>query len=242
EFCRVAITLKPTSDSDIKVEVWMPTRNWNGNFQAAGNGGLAGSIGFAAMAGFVRDGYAAAGTNTGHEGMTGEFIIGHSAKLKDYAYRAFHEMTVASKALVKAYYGNGPKLSVLNNSGGGGRQAMSEAQRYPEDYDAIAVPGTVDVYATRLHFGQTWVYEATHKTPESYSPPAKYPAIHLAALEKCDALVDGVKDGIIDDPSSCVFDPKVIECKGADNNTCLTPAQVEAARMIYTPPTHSRTK
>ena len=114
EFCRIAITLKPTSDSDIKVEVWLPTKRWNGNFQAAGNGGLAGSIGFAAMAGFLRDGYAAAGTDTGHEGMTGEFIIGHPEKLKDYAYRAFHEMTVASKAIIKAYYGSGPKLSVLN--------------------------------------------------------------------------------------------------------------------------------
>ncbi len=242
EFCRVAVTAKPTSDSDIKVEVWLPTKTWNGNFQAAGNGGLAGSIGFAAMAGFVRDGYAAAGTDTGHEGMTGEFIIGHPEKLKDYAYRAFHEMTVASKTIIKAHYGNGPKLSVLNNSGGGGRQAMSEAQRYPGDYDAIAVPGTVDVYATRLHFGQAWVYEATHKTPGSYIPPEKYPAIHLAALNKCDDSVDGVKDGLIDNPLNCAFDPKVIECKGTDSVECLTPPQVEAARMIYTPPVNPRTK
>jgi feruloyl esterase len=242
EFCRVAATLKPTSDSDIKMEIWMPTAGWNGNFQAAGNGGLAGSIGFAAMGGFVRNGFAAAGTDTGHEGMTGEFIIGHPEKLKDYAYRAFHEMTATSKAVIAAYYGNGPKLSVLNNSGGGGRQALSEAERYPADYDVIAVPGTIDVYATKLHFGQTWVYEATHKTQASHIPPEKYPAIHRAALDKCDALVDGVKDGLIDNPASCAFDPKVIECKGTDSPTCLTPAQVEAARMIYTPVTHSRTK
>src|SRR5438034_491131 len=91
EFCRVAATLKPTSDSDIKIEVWMPTSGWNGNLQAAGNGGLAGSIGFAAMGGFVRTGFAATGTDTGHEGMNGEFIPGHPEKLKDYAYRAFHE-------------------------------------------------------------------------------------------------------------------------------------------------------
>jgi feruloyl esterase len=143
---------------------------------------------------------------------------------------------------VKAYYGEGPKLSVLNNAGGGGRQAVKEAQRYPEDYDVIAVPGTVDVYSTRLHFGQTWVWEATHKSPAHYIPPEKYPAIHQAALNQCDALVDGVKDGLIDRPDTCKFDPKVIECKGADNNTCLTPAQVEAARMIYSPPVHSRTK
>ena len=97
EFCRVAATLKPSSDSDIKIEIWMPTSAWNGNLQAAGNGGLAGSIGFAAMAGFVRAGFAATGTDTGHEGMNGEFIAGHPEKLKDYAYRAFHEMTVASK-------------------------------------------------------------------------------------------------------------------------------------------------
>jgi feruloyl esterase len=242
EFCRVAATLKPTGDSDIKIEVWLPASGWNGNLQAAGNGGMAGSIGFAAMGGFVRNGFAAAGTDTGHVGMTGEFIAGHPEKLKDYAYRAFHEMTVAAKAIVKAYYGSAPKLSVLNNSGGGGRQALMEAQRYPDDYDAIAVPGTIDVYATKLHFGQAWVYAATHKTEASYIPPEKYRAIHQAALEKCDALVDRVKDDIIDNPSSCTFDPKVIECKGADGPACLTPAQVEAARMIYTPPTNPRTK
>ena len=100
-----------------------------GNFQAAGNGGMAGSIGFAAMGGFLRSGYAAAGTDTGHEGMTGEFIIGHPEKLKDYAHRAFHEMTVTSKAVIAAYYGNGPKLSVLNNSGGGGSSIPGPASR-----------------------------------------------------------------------------------------------------------------
>src|ERR1041385_7457232 len=239
---RVTATLKPTSDSDIKIEVWLPTSGWNGNLQAAGNGGMAGSIGYAAMGGFVRNGFAAAGPDTGHVGMTGGFIIGHPEKLKDYSYRAFHEMTVASKSMIKAYYGNAPKLSVLNNSGGGGRQALMEAQRYPEDYDAIAVPGTIDVYATKLHFGQAWVYAATHKTEASYIPPEKYPAIHQAALDKCDALIDGVKDGIIDNPASCGFDPKIIECRGADGPACLTPAQVEAARTIYTPPTNPRTK
>jgi feruloyl esterase len=131
EFCRVAATLKPTSDSDIKIEVWLPASRWNGNFQAAGNGGMAGSIGYAAMGGFVRNGFAAAGTDTGHVGMTGEFIIGHPEKLKDYAYRAFHEMTVTSKAVIQAYYGSAPKLSVLNNSGGGGRQALMEARSTP---------------------------------------------------------------------------------------------------------------
>lgn len=240
-FCRVAATLKPSDDSDIKIEVWLPATGWNGNFQAAGNGGWGGSINFAEMANFLRSGFATASTDTGHQGSNASFALGHPEKLKDFGYRAFHEMTVDAKAMIAAYYGNGPRLSFLNQCGGGSRETLAEVQRFPADYDAVGVIG-FDGYKTSLHFGQIWVYQATHKEPASYIPPEKYPMIHQAVLDKCDALVDGVKDGLIDNPPGCPFDPKEIQCKEGDGPNCLTAAQVEAARTIYTPVTNPRTK
>jgi feruloyl esterase len=93
-FCRVAATLKPSSDSDIKIEVWLPSTNWNGKFQPVGNGGWAGTISYGAMANALRNGYATTSTDTGHVGGNGRFIQGHPEKLVDFGYRSVHEMTV----------------------------------------------------------------------------------------------------------------------------------------------------
>jgi len=136
EFCRVAATLTPSSDSDIKIEVWLPVSGWNGKFQAVGNGGWNGSIPYAALANAVIAGYATVGTDTGHVGNTSAFALGHPEKLIDFGHRAVHEMTVAAKAIA-AYYGNGPRLSYWNGCSNGGRQGLMEAQRYPADYDGI---------------------------------------------------------------------------------------------------------
>ena len=245
-FCRVAATLKPTSDSDIKIEVWLPTSGWNGKFQPSGNGCFGGAINYGAMANHIRTGSATAGTNGGHDSDAGcaagagAFVFGHPEKLKDFAERSFHEMTVDAKTLISAYYGNGPKLSFLDECGGGSRQALTEIQRFPDDYDAVAAGG-LDGHSTHHVLGQLWVWQATHKDEASYIPPAKYPIIHRAAVEVCDAR-DGVKDGVISDPTRCKFDPGILECKGGDAASCLTAPQVEAARKIYTAPANPRTK
>ena len=110
-FCRVAATVKPTTDSDIKVEVWMPASGWNGKFEAVGNGGWAGTISYPAMAQAIARGYATTSTDTGHSTPGGSFALGHPEKLTDYAYRSEHEMTVKAKAIVKAFYGNAPTRS-----------------------------------------------------------------------------------------------------------------------------------
>ncbi len=142
-FCRVAATLKPTSDSDIKIEVWLPSvasakeGGWNGKFQAVGNGGWAGSISYPALAQAVAHGYASASTDTGHTGNTAAFAPGHPEKVIDMGYRAVHQMTVEAKAIIDAFYGTGPKVSFWNGCSLGGRQGITEAQRYPADYDAI---------------------------------------------------------------------------------------------------------
>ena len=232
-FCRVAATLTPSIDSDIKVEVWLPASGWNGKFQAVGNGGWAGVISYAALAQAVTAGYAAASTDTGHAGNTGAFALGHPEKVIDFGYRAVHEMTVQAKAITNAYYSSAPTLSFWNGCSLGGRQGITEAIRYPADFNAI-VAGAPAVNAMYLHGARMAISRAVHRSPESYIPPEKYPLIHNAALDACDAL-DGVKDGVIENPLMCHFDPKVLACKDADGPSCLTSAQAETARALYAP-------
>ena len=233
EFCRVAATLRPTSDSDIKIEVWLPASNWNGKFQAVGNGGWAGSISYAAMASALSAGYATASTDTGHSTPGASFAMNHPEKLVDYGHRAVHEMTVQAKALIAAFYGDAPKLALWNGCSTGGRQGVIEASMYPADYDAI-IAGATPVTTPHLHGVRLQFNRMVHRTGESYIPPEKYAAIHEAALKACDAL-DGVTDGVIDSPNRCTFDPKVLACSGADSPACLTPPQVETARAMYAP-------
>src|SRR5947207_2459902 len=134
-FCRVAITLKPSTDSDIKIEVWLPVSAWNMKFQAVGNGGWTGSIPHAALAAGLQRGYATAATDTGHEGGSGSFALGHPEKLIDFADRAVHEMTVKAKAIVTSFYSGAPRLSYWQGCSSGGKQGLKEAQRYPDDYN-----------------------------------------------------------------------------------------------------------
>jgi feruloyl esterase len=238
-FCRVAATLMPSPDSDIKVEVWMPASGWNGKFEAVGNGGWAGNISYPALAQAVGAGYAAASTDTGHTGNSAAFALGHPEKLVDFGYRAVHEMTVQAKQIVDAFYGGRPTISFWNGCSLGGRQGITEAQRYPADFDAI-VAGAPAVNSMLLHSVRMALNLQVHATTENYIPPEKYPMIHNAVLEACDAL-DGVKDGVLELPTRCRFDPKVLECKGADGPNCLTRPQVETAEALYSPVKHPRT-
>jgi feruloyl esterase len=234
-FCRVSATLTPSSDSDIKIEVWLPaTSRWNGKFQAVGNGGWAGSISYAALAGAVSAGYATASTDTGHVGNSGAFALGHPEKVTDFAYRSVHEMTIRAKAVIDAFYGTRPTLSIWNGCSQGGRQGITEAVRYPTDFDGV-IAGAPAVNWIHLHAGRMAINRAVNATPASVIPPAKYPVLHRAALAACDAR-DGVTDGVIENPGACTFDPGTLACSaasGQDQSACLTPAQVESARKMY---------
>src|SRR5438094_615087 len=160
-FCRVAATVKPTPDSDIKIEVWLPASNWNGKFEAVGNGGWNGNIDQNALATGLRRGYATASTDTGHEGGGGPWMQ-RPEKLIDFGYRAVHEMAVKAKAIVAAYYGNGPQLSYFNGCSAGGRQALKEAQRFPEDFDGI-IAGAPALNTTGRAAFSMYVAQAMHK-------------------------------------------------------------------------------
>jgi feruloyl esterase len=225
------MTIAPSKDSDIKSEVWLPLSGWNGKFQEVGNGGWNGDIQYGALADALQRGYVAASTDTGHAGGSVNFVVDHPEKVIDFAYRAVHEMTVAAKAVAAGYYGKPVKHSYFNGCSTGGRQAMAEAQRYPGDYDGI-ISGDPDLNASRIHEAQLFAGWVAHTNDISYIPPAKYAALHAAALEACDAL-DGVKDGVIEDPTKCRFDPGTVACKGADGPTCLTAAQVDTAKKTY---------
>jgi hypothetical protein len=243
-FCRLQGVIRPTPDSEIDFEVWMPTSGWNGKYLGVGNGGLAGSINYRAATGSnspdlaqaLASGYAASSTDTGHKAVVtdADWSMGHPEKLIDYGYRAVHETAEKSKAIVRAFYGRDPHESYFSSCSNGGRQALMEAERYPADYNGI-VAGDAAYFVTHLTYDWIWNMQALMKNPASYIPPSKLPSIEAAVLATCDAI-DGLKDGVIGEPTRCHFDPAILLCKGADSNTCLTQLQVEALNKIYAGP------
>lgn len=229
--CRVAATLTPSADSHIEMELWLPTENWNGKFLAVGNGGWAGSISLDAMAPALRRGYATASNDTGHKGGSASFVVGHPEKLIDFGYRAMHEMAVRSKEIIQAFYKRGPQLSYYQGCSTGGRQGMMEAQRFPEDFDAI-IAGAPVHNMVHLNVSQVALQVDMLKNPARLVPPEKRTLFANAVVAACDQQ-DGVKDGIVSEPRACKFDPAVLACKPGDGPGCLTAAQVENARSAY---------
>src|SRR5262249_34765412 len=189
-FCRVRATLPPSADSDMKAEVWLPAAGWNGKYEAVGGGGWAGAISYPAMAAAVAAGYATSSTDTGHSGGNADFALGHPEKLVDFGYRAIHETTAFARPVIDAFYGTGAKLAFFNGCSTGGRQAITEAQRYPADFDAI-VAGASAWDGMRMHALRVAVNQAVNRNADGVIPPAKLPMVHAAVLEACDAL-DGV--------------------------------------------------
>lgn len=229
-FCRVAATLKPSADSDIKIEVWLPLNDWNKNYRGQGNGGFAGAIGYDAMAEAIKLGYATAGTDTGHTGNDAAWALGHPEKVIDFGWRAIHEMTTSAKAIIQNFYGEAAKRSYFSSCSNGGRAALMEAQRFPDDYDGI-IAGAPANYWTRL-LTAGMLLQAITLNGDGYIPASKLPAIAAAVLNACDAQ-DGLKDGLLNDPRQCRFDPAVLICKNGDADSCLTEAQAQTIKAIY---------
>lgn len=241
--CIVKAIARPTTDSEIKIEIWLPVSGWNGKYMQAGNGGWAGGIPVASLANAIQRGYAAAGTNGGHdtghpEGPAG-WAIGHPEKLIDFGHRALHETAVQAKAIISAFYTKQASRSYFFGCSDGGREALMEAQRYPEDFNGIIAGAPANDWSN--HFtGFVWNEQALLKSPGSVIAPENLAAIQKAVLAACDAN-DGVRDGLIEDPRTCRFDPAVLTCKGAENMECLTEPQVVALKKIYDGPKNPRT-
>ena len=228
--CQVAIVMRPSSDSHIEAEVWLPA-DWNGKFQAVGNGGWAGTISYPAMTRALQEGYATASTDTGHKGGNSAFAIGHPEKLIDFGYRAVHEMTVQSKAIINAYYKRTPRFSYWNGCSTGGRQGLMAAQRYPDDFDAILAGAPANNH-TRMGVSRLAVSVPTVRDAAAAVPAAKLALVTRAVLDACDAR-DGAKDGFLNDPRGCTFDVARLQCTGGDTDACLTAPQVATMKRAY---------
>ena len=231
----------PTSDSHISFEVWIPEGSgWNGKFQGVGTGGFAGSISYGALADGARRGYATASTDTGHVGDNLTFGQGHPEKIVDWGYRSIHLMTEAGKLMVRNNTGRFPDRSYFNGCATGGHQAMMEVQRFPTDYDGV-VAGNPAADRTNEIIAYLWDWLATHGPDGAMLvDPAKFQLLTRSAVAACDAN-DGVKDGVIDDPRRCSFNPASLLCTGNATSACLTAAELDAVRKVYAGPRNPRT-
>jgi Tannase and feruloyl esterase len=232
-FCRVAGEFRPTRDSRIRFEVWLPAQGWNGRLLGAGNGGFAGAIYYRQMVGYLKRGFAVAATDAGHqaEGTDATWAFGHPEKIKDFGWRAIHLTAERAKQILDAYYGKPADKAYFDACSDGGREALMEAQRFPEDYDGILAGAPANAWSTMLAAG-AGAMQTLFNDPKAYIPDRKLPALQRASLAACDAL-DGLKDGIVGDPSKCHFDPQVLLCKDEDSANCLTQPQIDSVKALY---------
>lgn len=233
-FCRVAGSIKPTRDSDIKFEVWLPQTGWTGRYESVGNGGFAGSISLNEMASPLKAGSAVAGTDDGHETVKNtqtEWAVGHPEKLIDFAYRAVHVTAEVGKAVTAAFYGRKPKYSYFVGCSTGGREALTEAQRYPMDFDGISAGDPGNQWASQ-HAGDAANMKAFTMSEAGYISPADIQKVGAAVIEQCDA-VDGVKDGLIADPRQCRINTATLP---------LTSAQLKTYQTVHDGPKTSTGK
>src|SRR4030095_6026940 len=207
--CQVRLDLKPSSDSLIKMELWLPTQNWNGKFMGVGNGLFAGSIQGLSneMPQALRLGYATAGTDTGHQGTGGEWAIGHPEKMIDFAYRSTHEMTLKAKQIVKVFYDQNAKYSYFKGCSTGGRMAVMEAQRYPDDYDGIMAGSLANRH---IHMWTAGVARniKLSRNPEGSLTAEKAALVNQMVMNSCDTL----KEGFLNNPSQCKVDFSKLMC------------------------------
>ncbi len=239
--CEITAVSRPTSDSEITLILWMPApEDWNGKYLQLGNGGWAGSIPPDELIGPLGKGYAVSATDDGHksagilEGLTPIWAVGHPEKVIDFGYRALHETASVSKAIAQSYYSKPLSRAYFAGCSDGGREALMEAERYPEDFDGIIAGAPANQW-THHFAGFVWNEIALKAKPESLITAGQLPAIEKAALAACDTL-DGVKDGLIEDPRKCHFDPSVLLCHGDAAKDCLTQPQIDALKKIYAGP------
>jgi feruloyl esterase len=244
--CEIAVVSRPTSDSVINFTLWMPPQeDWNGKYLQLGSGGWGGTIPTTWIAGAMAGGFAVAATDDGHQvtdmasSITPTWALGHPEKVIDFGYRALHETAAMSKTALQGYFSKPASQAYFMGCSDGGREALMEAERYPEDFDGI-VAGAPANHWTHHFAGFVWNELALSAKPESRIAPEQLPVIEKAALAACDEL-DGVKDGLIEDPRKCHFDPSVLLCRGASTADCLTQPQIDALKLIYAGPRNPKT-
>jgi Tannase and feruloyl esterase len=234
-FCRVIGRIQPEAGSDILFEVWMPTENWNGRFTGSGSGGLAGSISFNDLASAVRAGQVGAGTDTGHRGNPREsaWAKGHPERVRDYGWRAIHLTAVIAKKLATEFYGHGPEHSYYVGCSNGGRSALMQASRFPEDYDGIVAGAPITSF---IGWAMSTINVIQAQLPpDAAIRPAQAKLLQQEVVRQCDGK-DNQMDGLIADPMQCKIDTSRLACGVADSATCFSPPQLTALQKIYDGP------
>jgi pimeloyl-ACP methyl ester carboxylesterase len=235
EFCRVAGHIRPTPDSDIGFEVWLPASGWDGRLHGIGVGGFAGAIDYQILGKSVEAGQAVVASDTGHGGgpLVSIWAKDHPEKLRDYAYRGIHLATVAAKQIVKAYYHKPQDKAYFVGCSGGGRQGLVEAARYPDDYDGI-LSGAPAASFTQLTTAMVNAQQAQLGQGAAINwAQAKF--LQEETVKQCDAR-DGVMDGLIDDPRQCHVDYSKLACGNSASAQCFTPPQMAALQRIHRGP------
>jgi tannase/feruloyl esterase len=259
-FCRVTATLTPSSDSTIKIEVWLPETAWNGRFLGTGGGGFQGVITYSELANGIKAGFAATNSDlgTGSSGcnplycgsngnmgnpLATEFgdpaapstgLFGHPERIKDFGYRAIHLMTLRGKEIASAFYQQNPQKAYFAGCSTGGQNALMEAQRFPNDYDGI-LAGAAAFNRTHLHMAGLSSWQNTHASPGRFIQPGQMTLINQAVLAQCVGRDGGAgTDQFLTDPRDCHFDPKVLQCTGGQlPPACLTDEQVTTMQKYY---------
>jgi hypothetical protein len=228
-FCRVIAVLSPSTDSKITVEIWMPMKQWNRRLRGQGNGGFGGEIDYPSMAEAIAQGYATVGTDTGHAGsaIDASWSLGHPEKIIDFGFRSIHLMTTAAKDILRAFYGNLPLHSYFASCSNGGREALMEAERFPEDYDGI-VAGAPAYDWTHLMTHAIYNMKLLTSDASSYLPASKLPVITTAVAKSCETI-----DGVVSHPESCHVPTHTLMCQGSETENCLTPGQAEVLEKLY---------
>ncbi|MGL6018797.1 MAG: tannase/feruloyl esterase family alpha/beta hydrolase [Gibbsiella quercinecans] len=243
-FCRVKAIQRPSADSEIRLEVWLPMDNWNGKFMGTGNFSWGGYFMYPVMLSGLEKGYATASTDTGHdEGNPlqkgGKFITGHPEKLTDYAWRAHHLMAVDAKTIIRAFFGQGPERSYWIGCSLGGLEGLIEAKNFPEDYDGMVI-GAPPNPLLNFNAAQLWPMWLVNQHPEMDIPREKLALLHNAVIKQCASPV-GQAQGFIEEPDKCQLEPKQLLCKNGDSANCLTAAQVTLMENIYRGPVDPQT-
>jgi feruloyl esterase len=259
-FCRVTATLTPTSDSAIRIELWLPETTWNGRFLGTGGGGFQGVFTYSELASGIQAGFAATNSDLGtgvsgcsplYCGSDGNMgnplaiafgdpanpsagLFGHPERIKDFGYRAIHLMTLRGKEIAAAFYQQHAARAYFAGCSTGGQNALMEAQRFPHDYDGI-LAGAPAFNRTHLHMGAISLWQDTHASPGRFIVPGQMTLINKAVLAQCVGQDGGVKtDQFLTDPRDCRFDPKALQCTGGNvPPACLTADQVTTMRKYY---------
>jgi feruloyl esterase len=230
-FCRVVATIEGT----IKFELWLPD-DWNGKYQQVGNGGYTGDINYPTLGGALAKGYAAASSSLGHQSKNAfetDWMVGNKQAIVNFGHRAHHLVAETAKRMVAAYYSKEPAYSYFVGCSSGGWQALTEIQKYPDDFDGV-VAGAPAHNFVRLNLRGTLTAQISLAHPEGNLGRAQNQLVADAALKHCDAA-DGVTDGIMSHPMQCDFDPEELQCKGEPSDACLTGPQIERVKALYGP-------